>query len=142
MPIRSVVRGSSFDVCCWKDDDDDVPLEEFFAVLKTSGHPDLVQILRLMSRSAELGPPHNEEMSKQLDGDIFEFKAGAIRVLWFYDRRKIICTHGFLKKSQKTPQREIEKAQRTRRAYADEQQRQRDREKQSLRNPVHRDGRK
>ncbi|HPT47612.1 MAG TPA: type II toxin-antitoxin system RelE/ParE family toxin [Candidatus Rifleibacterium sp.] len=143
MPIKSVCSGSSFEVCCWKGgDSDNGPLEDFFAKLSESGNQDLKQMLRLMNRSAESGPPRNEEMTKMLDDGIFEFKADSIRVLWFYYKGKIICTHGFLKKSQKTPKREIERAKKTRRAYSDEQQPQQDREKQPLRDHVRRDGKR
>jgi len=69
------------------------------------------------------GPPHNEEISKQLDGDIYEFRrtpnrGPALRVLWFYDEGKVIvCTHGFWKTTQKTPSAEIQKAQQLRKDY-------------------------
>lgn len=122
MPIKSVQRGSSFEVCCWKEDNGECPLEDFFKELNENGHSDLYQMLRLIKRSAELGPPRNIEMSHALEGrnaeGLWEFKAGAIRVIWFYERNKIIiCTHSFLKKSRKTPVSEIETAQKTRRKY-------------------------
>jgi phage-related protein len=69
------------------------------------------------------GPPHNEEISKQLDGDIYEFRktptrGPALRVLWFYDEGKIVvCTHGFWKTTRRTPEAQIEKAQKLRREY-------------------------
>ncbi len=49
----------------------------------------------------------------QIDGDIYQIRADHLRVLWFYDEGNIIiCTHGFIKKRNKTPRREIEKANR------------------------------
>lgn len=69
------------------------------------------------------GPPHNEEVSKQLEGDIYEFRktprrGPALRVLWFYDEgRIVVCTHGFWKTTQRTPAAEIEKAKRLRKDY-------------------------
>lgn len=52
-------------------------------------------------------------------GGINEFRVkqgtNIARIFWAYDptaRRVIIITHGFLKKSQKTPKSEIEKARR------------------------------
>lgn len=44
----------------------------------------------------------------------------AYRLLAFWDTREnalIITTHGFIKKSQKTPKSEIEKAERKRKEY-------------------------
>lgn len=77
----------------------------------------------LQRRLPTSGPPHNEEMSKHLVGEIYEFRktprrGPALRVLWFYDAgRIIVCTHGFWKTAQRTPAAEIEKAQKLRRDY-------------------------
>lgn len=128
MPIKSIQRGASFEICYWRESGGECPLEDFFKDLEDTGHPDLVQMLHLIRRSAELGPPHNIEMSRDLKGKnakgLWEFKAGAIRAIWFYERNKIIiCTHGFLKKGRKTPESEIEMAQNTRSKYYAEQKR-------------------
>lgn len=128
MPLKSIRQGASFEICCWKEVGGDCPLEEFFEELKSSGHPDLDQMLRLIKRSADFGPPRNIEMSRALEGrnaeGLWEFKAGAIRVIWFYEQNKIIiCTHGFLKKGRKTPASEIETAQNTRSKYYAEHKR-------------------
>ena len=122
MPLKSIRQGASFEICCWKEVGGDCQLEEFFEELKDSGHPDLDQMLRLIKRSADFGPPRNIEMSRALEGrnaeGLWEFKAGAIRVIWFYERNKIIiCTHSFLKKGRKTPASEIETAQNIRSNY-------------------------
>ena len=69
------------------------------------------------------GPPKNEERSKQLDADIYEFRmtpkrGPAHRVLWTYDEsRTIVCIHGYWKTTRRTPPAEIEKAQRLRSDY-------------------------
>lgn len=53
---------------------------------------------------------------ESLGDDIFEFIKGDARVLWFADGMDlIVCSHGLIKKSQKTPKSEIARA-RTRRA--------------------------
>jgi phage-related protein len=63
---------------------------------------------------------------KKLFGDIWEFrtrfKSKQIRLLAFWDKRGskgtlVIATHGFVKKTQKTPNREIERAIELRRDY-------------------------
>ena len=60
-----------------------------------------------------------EPYSKSLSGGIFELRAKVgsdiTRVLYFfYVDRRIILTNGFIKKTQKTPQTEIDKARRYR----------------------------
>lgn len=122
MPLKSIRQGASFEICCWKEVDGECPLEDFFEELRNTGHPDLDQMLRLIKRTAEFGPPRNIEMSRALEGrnaeKLWEFKAGAIRIIWFYEQNKIIiCTHSFLKKGRKTPASEIETAQNIRSNY-------------------------
>lgn len=67
----------------------------------------------------------NTEFFKKLgDTDIWEFRIQfmgiAYRLLAFWDTREqalIITTHGFIKKTQKTPKNEIDKAERIRIQY-------------------------
>lgn len=75
-------------------------------------------MLKLLDRVAADGPPRNTEISHQLAEGIWEFIQGRLRVLWFYDQsRLVIASHGFVKRSQKTPAAEIERAERSRRGY-------------------------
>lgn len=65
----------------------------------------------MFGKVAREGPPRNVEISHQIKGKLFEFVQGRLRVFWFYDEgRLIICTSGFVKKNQKTPRSEIERA--------------------------------
>ena len=60
------------------------------------------------------GKIYNVQKFKHLAGSdqIFEFKADSGRVLcFFFVNKRIILTHGFSKKSQKTPKGEIERAE-------------------------------
>jgi len=66
------------------------------------------------------------ELFKKLTPDIWEFRTLyngiAYRLFAFWDRSKktetlVIATHGIYKKTQKTPPREIEKAERIREQY-------------------------
>lgn len=63
---------------------------------------------------------------KMGDTDIWEFrtmyKGMAYRLFAFWDTESetlVVATHGFVKKSQKTPQKEIEKAEKIRKQYFD-----------------------
>ncbi len=65
------------------------------------------------------------KLFKKLKGtEIWEFRTeyegNAYRLLSFWDTRRkalIVATHGFVKKSQKTPRKEIEHAERIRAEY-------------------------
>lgn len=144
MALKSVAQGSRFEVCAWTGEDGGCSLKEFFKKLKEEAHPDLVQAARLLEHSAENGPPRNIEQSRKLKGKgakgLFEFKAGAVRIIYFFDRKRLICTHGFMKIDD--PSREIAKGKEIKIKYEAEQQRNRDREEQLLRKPVRRVGRK
>jgi len=67
----------------------------------------------------------DKELFKKLDGtDIWEFRTLydgiCCRLLAFWDTEKdtlVIATHGFIKKTQKTPQKEIARAEAIRKEY-------------------------
>ena len=50
-------------------------------------------------------------ITKYLDGEIWELRPGNNRVLYFYyEKNTFVLLHMFRKKTQKTPKAEIEKA--------------------------------
>ncbi|MEG1563923.1 MAG: type II toxin-antitoxin system RelE/ParE family toxin [Bacteroides sp.] len=66
------------------------------------------------------------ELFKKLTGDIWEFRTlyngKQYRLLAFWDKTKgietlVIATHGFIKKTQKTPSKEITRANEIMKAY-------------------------
>ena len=64
------------------------------------------------------GTNMNENFTKHLEDGIWELRPGRNRVLYFcVDKSKIILLHHFLKKTQKTPKSEIEKAKKERADY-------------------------
>ena len=74
-------------------------------------------------KSREVNDP---ELFKKLSGEIWEFRTKylrkQIRLLAFWDKEDsidtlVIATHGFVKKTQKTPKSEIEKAENLRNEY-------------------------
>ena len=66
----------------------------------------------------------DNELLKKLDGEIWEFRTLyngiCYRLLAFWDpnkKRLILATHGFVKKTNKTPKQQIEKAEEIRKKY-------------------------
>ena len=93
-------------------------LLEFLEGLGANLEKDKDHMLGLLERVASSGPPRNTEVSHKLQGDIWEFIKGRLRVFWFYDEgRVVVCTHGLMKKSQKIPKGEITHAEQVRQAY-------------------------
>lgn len=69
---------------------------------------------------------NDPKVFKKLDNDIWEFRLEFIkqqhRLLAFWDKRNnkntlVVCTHGFIKKTDKVPKSEIEKARHLMRLY-------------------------
>ncbi len=73
---------------------------------------DQKKIIALLKRAADNGPPKNEEKFKSIKNtNLWEFKSYQVRILCAFEKdRIIIMSHGFIKKSQKMPKREIDKA--------------------------------
>lgn len=113
-----VVRKGQWQVLAVCTDRSDCPLLDFLSGLEGGLVKDGLRMLRLLERVAAQGPPRNTEISHQLGSGLWELIQGRLRVLWFYDEGKlIICSHGFVKKQQKTPLRELERAQEHQRQY-------------------------
>lgn len=95
------------------------PAKEFMLSLDKKLRAKLADtIIILQDNGYELREPY----SKHISEGIFELRAkqgsDITRVMYFfYVDRHIILTNGFIKKTQKTPQSEIEKAKRYRSDY-------------------------
>ena len=54
---------------------------------------------------------YKRQLIKKIEGDLYELRPGNNRIFFFYfDGKKFVLLHGFRKKTQKTPQHEIETA--------------------------------
>ena len=74
-----------------------------------------------IQKSREVNDP---KLLKKINESIWEFRTRSqnkqIRLLAFWDTTRkafVICTHGFIKKTQKTPRSEIRKAEEYRKEY-------------------------
>lgn len=97
----------------------EVPVEDFLLALDVKMRAKLAGMIQILQ---EKGNMLREPYSKHIDDEIFELRAKVgsdiSRVLYFfYYDGKIILTNGFVKKTQKTPRAEIERAKRFRTAY-------------------------
>ena len=108
-----------FTVGFYEKDNGEKPVELFLDKLDIKMRSKLLMILKILQEKGNL---LSEPYSKHLDDGIFEIrgKVGSdiSRVLYFfYFGGKIIVTNGFIKKTQKTPSKEIEKAKCYRKDY-------------------------
>lgn len=104
-------------------------LEEAKNFLRTQSPQAYKKILYNMERVA--GGERNNELFKKLENsEIWEFRTlyngTAYRLFAFWDTQLnalVVATHGIVKKSQKTPPKEIAKAERIREEYFKQKQR-------------------
>ena len=85
-------------------------IEEFLNALPKK---DLAKVIRDIELLAEFAPNLHEPYTKHIDGPIWElrskFASNIHRIFYFIWRNnKLILLHGFTKKTQKTPPREIQ----------------------------------
>ena len=99
--------------------DGTLPAYEFLETLDKKMRAKMARAIRLLAAN---GTDLREPYSKALADGLFELRARVgtdnSRVLYFFfSGRKIILTNGFIKKTNKTPAREIRKARKYRAEY-------------------------
>lgn len=109
--ITSPIRGENVEC----------PVEKFFNSLGANYESSIDGLVAMMDQHAKYGPgSFNPKQCHYVDQDskIYQYCKGQLRLFWFEDSgRVIICTHGIIKKSQKTPPREVAKAKRLQKEY-------------------------
>lgn len=102
----------SFTIEIYEKENGDIPLEIY---LNSIDKKMQAKILKAIDLLEENGNRLREPASKALSDGIFELRivqgSNISRVLYFFFiDKKIVLTHGFTKKTSKTPRKEIEKA--------------------------------
>ena len=108
-----------FEVIFYDKPDGTEPVKDFLDSLDTKMRAKMLRTVLLL---AENGTQLREPYSKPLDDGIFELRAKVgtdiSRVLYFFMiGKKVILTNGIIKKTQKTPNVELEKAKLYRKEY-------------------------
>ncbi len=98
------------------------PFVEFLSSLSIDERATIFETINYFLDIKNNGLPIKESLSKHLEDGIFELRISLYnkiaRTLYFYSSgAKIIITHGFIKKTQKTPGKEIIKAKELRGKY-------------------------
>ena len=95
------------------------PVEEFIESLDAETQDKFILKQQLLE---DFGPqlryPHTDHLGEGIFELRFKGKEGQVRVLFFFFYgKRIIFTHGFVKKTQKTPRKEIEIALKRRKDF-------------------------
>ena len=110
---------SNYIINFFKKQDGSCPVEEFLDSLDNKMRAKILLAIALLETN---GPQLREPYSKPLGDGIFEIRAkqgnNITRTLYFfYDGKQIILTNGFVKKTQKTPSAEVQRAKKYRAEY-------------------------
>ena len=111
--------GYEFDVKFYDKPDGTKPAKDFIAELEPKMRAKMLRMVDMLEKNgADLRLPY----SKHLDEGIFELRAkvgsNISRVLYFFVvGRRAVLTHGFIKKTDKTPPFEIQRAKNYRTEY-------------------------
>jgi len=106
----------TFEVIAYEDVNGKIPVQKFLKKLNPKMRAKMYGMLVILQ---EKGNMLREPYSKYIEDGIFElrckFGSDITRVMYFfYYDRKIVLTNGFIKKTQKTPQEEIQIAKKRR----------------------------
>ena len=109
----------NFEILFYERSDGTEPAKEFLCSLDIKMRAKMLRTIELLRDN---GNALREPESKPLEDGILELRAKVgsdiSRVLYFFViGRKVILTHGFVKKTNKTPKAEIERAKRYRADY-------------------------
>jgi phage-related protein len=103
----------------YKKENGEEPASDF---IKTLNPKFIAKILREIDILRQYGNECREPVSKPLGGGLFELRiklaTDISRILYFFcDGRKIVLINGFIKKTQRTPKNELEKARKYKSDY-------------------------
>lgn len=108
-----------FEIIFYEDADGTEPAKEFILNLDVKMRAKMIRTIEMLKKN---GNKLREPESKPLDDGIMELRAKVgsdiSRVLYFFIiGKKAVLTNGFIKKTQKTPRAEIERAKQYRANY-------------------------
>lgn len=111
------------EIIFYRTDEKECPMLDF---LNSCDEKMRAKVARTVDALREFGTDLREPYSKPLSDGIFELRmkvgSNISRVLYFFViDNKIVLTHGFIKKTQKTPRAEIDRAKRYRADYLSRQ---------------------
>lgn len=119
MKLHAESKGDILRSACYDLPDGSYPAQEFIDSLDIKMQ---AKMLRTIAFLQENGSDLREPYSEYLQDGILELRAkvgsNISRVMYFfYDGKKAVLTHGFIKKTQKTPKKEIDRAIRYKEEY-------------------------
>ncbi|MYA21225.1 MAG: type II toxin-antitoxin system RelE/ParE family toxin [Chloroflexi bacterium] len=106
LSLRPFHKGARFSLFIFERSEGDSPVADFLGGLSGT---ERARFAAHFERVADHGPLYNPGKSVPIAGhDFLEFKSGQQRIFWCYaSGSRIVLLHGFTKKSNRTPRREL-----------------------------------
>ena len=103
---------SDWSVEFYSDSDCDSPVLDWYGSLDDKAKAKLIWIFQLLETNGiEVGMPYIKPLGDKLYEVRADINRNTFRVIYFlYTGRRFILLHGFQKKTQKTPEKELERA--------------------------------
>lgn len=100
-------------------DSERIPVKKFIDSLNTRTQQKFFAVVEMLEKYGKSLPePHAKYLGEEIYELRFKGQEGHIRVLhFFYHENKVVLTNGFIKKSNKTPKKEIDLAISRRETY-------------------------
>jgi len=121
--IEKVGEELSWDIEYYQKENGEVPVEDFLLSLnpklRAKAYSDIMLLKRL---GINIRAPYSVPLQGDKHKGLFElrtkFSSDITRVFYFlYDKNKFVLLHGFVKKTNKTPERELERAVKYKKDY-------------------------
>ena len=117
--LRVNLKMNKKEVLFYKKPDGECPVETFLDSLPAKAAQRVIWVVRLIEDLERV--PSNYFCKMTGTDGLWEFRiklgSNIFRVFAFFDGAKVILTNGFIKKSQKTPHQEIERAENFKKDY-------------------------
>ena len=113
----------SWDIEYYQKENGEIPVEDFLLSLSTKlrakAYSDIILLKRL---GINIRAPYSVPLQGDKHKGLFElrtkFSSDITRIFYFlYDKNKFVLLHGFVKKTNKTPERELERAVKYKKDY-------------------------
>lgn len=106
MPPKHFLAGEEHKVLVYCKPDGSCPVQDFLRAMQAS---DRRKLVALIQSAAINGPTNNHEKNKIVEGHRYwEFKTPGFRVFRRWSKRgEIVLMHAFVKRTARTPQREL-----------------------------------
>lgn len=110
--LRGVFMG--WEIITYEDNRGRDPVNNFLSILPK---PDIAKAVWMIDLLERVGTEMEMPYSRHLRDEIWELRIRSVRILYFLHVKTFILLHGFKKKTDKTPEREIETARKRRKDW-------------------------